>query len=86
MISARFSSSFSWLSLFLLPHAACASPPGITEKKLSKPVCCAGFAGLWGGGGGGGGGGRSESEVTAELTSLGTPEDGGRCIDRSEPE
>ena len=77
MISARFSSSFSWLSLFLLPHAPCASPPGITEKKLSKPVCCAGFAGLCGGGGGGGR--RSESKVTAELTSLSTPEDGGRC-------
>ena len=81
MISALFSSSFSWLSLFLLPHAACASPLGIIEKKLSKPVCCAGFAGLCGGGGK-----RSESEVTAELTSLGTPEDGGRYIDRSEPE
>jgi len=61
------------------------SPPGITEKKLSKPACCAGFESLCGGGGGGGGG-RSESKVTAELTSLGTPEDGGRCADTSEPE
>jgi hypothetical protein len=56
----------------------------MAEKKLSGPVCYTGFEDL--GGGGGGGGGRSESEVTAELTSLDTPEDGRRCIDLSELE
>ena len=44
---------------------------------MSKPVFCTGFEDL-SGGGGDGDGERSGSEVTAELTSLGIPEDGGR--------
>jgi len=81
MILAHSSSSLSWLSPFLLPYAACALSPGITEKKLSRPVCHVSFKDF-----DSSSSGRSESEATAELTPLGTPEDRGGYIDISEPE